>query len=267
MLKTIEINNYPYEVEITGSGTPTWVFLHGFMGSYADFEKINPQGTCIKINLFGFGKHAPLIEKGEMFHMKHQVDSLAKLFKKLKLKAINLVGYSMGGRLALSLALDHPELIHHLFLEGATAGIDDSLIREQRVAADMVKAQQIRLLGLEQFVKQWEELPMFASQKLLPKTQQKFMHDQRVNHQAMNVINSLRYMGTGSQPNNWPKLPEFKVPVTLIVGAKDTKFQQLAEKMARKIPNSTIVKIADAGHNVHFEKPTQFIEALNNVSN
>lgn len=266
MLNIIKIDNYPYEVEITGSGLPTWVFFHGFMGSYADFEKINPKGTCIKINLFGFGKNAPTVENGEMFHMKHQVDSLYKLFKKLGLKDINLVGYSMGGRLALGFTINYPDIVKHLFLEGATAGINDDKQRKNRILADNKKADEVIKIGMEAFIENWENLPIFKSQKNLPLLQQKFMHNQRVNQKVNNVANSLKYMGAASQPNYWPVLANVTTKTTILVGQHDQKFQNIAHELATNLINAKIKVISDAGHNAHFENPIKFVEALNDVS-
>lgn len=267
MPKIVVVDDYPYEVNMTGNGAPTWVFFHGFMGTRADFELIKPNGTCITINLMGFGPQAPIVTPPTLFHMEQQAASLAKLFVKLALPPVNLVGYSMGGRLALSLALNYPKLVNHLILEGATAGLDDTLARNERITADNLKADKIETQGLAEFVAAWEALPMFASQKLLPLAQQQFMHNQRVNHQAVNVANSLRYMGTGAQPNYWPKLDQLKVPVTLLVGEHDAKFQIIAQKLSVKIPQSRLMIVSGVGHNIHFEAPQKFSEALNVITN
>lgn len=263
MTKQVMVDDYPYEVTITGSGAPTWVFLHGFMGTGADFAQIQPHGTCVYLNLFGFGPDAPVVSDGTLFHMKQQTQSLASLFKTLDLPPVNLVGYSMGGRLALGFALAYPELVAQLVLEGATAGIDDITARTKRQLADNQKAARIEAAGMEAFVQAWEALPMFASQKLLPQAQQTFMHQQRVNHQANNVANSLRYMGTGAQPNYWPALSQLLVPVSLLVGQRDLKFQGLAAKLLAALPQAQLKIIEGVGHNIHFEAPVQFTEALN----
>ncbi|CAH0417818.1 2-succinyl-6-hydroxy-2,4-cyclohexadiene-1-carboxylate synthase [Periweissella ghanensis] len=263
MIKQVIVDGYPYEVTLIGSGAPTWVFLHGFMGTGADFAQIQPHGTCVYLNLFGFGPDAPVVSDGTLFHMKHQTQSLAALFKALAFPPVNLVGYSMGGRLALGFALAYPELVAQLILEGATAGIADAVDRAARQVADNQKAERIEAHGMEAFVQAWEALPMFASQKLLPKVQQTFMHQQRVNHQAKNVANSLRYMGTGAQPNYWPALAQLAVPVSLLVGQRDLKFQGLATKLLAAIPQAQLKIIDGVGHNIHFEAPIKFTEALN----
>lgn len=265
MPKTVVIDGYPYQVTITGSGAPTWVFLHGFMGTGADFKQVKPAGTCIAVDLFGFGSGAPIVADVTLFHMEHQVASLAKLLKKISETPVNLVGYSMGGRLALGFTLKYPSLVAHLILEGATAGIADEEARHARVVADRQKAIRIEMDGMEAFVKSWEELPMFVSQKLLPIEQQQFMHQQRINHQATNVANSLRYMGTGAQPDYWSQLDQIQVSTTLLVGENDHKFQAIAEKLVNLIPNGHLQIIPGVGHNIHFEAPIKFTEALDQI--
>ncbi|MBM7543425.1 2-succinyl-6-hydroxy-2,4-cyclohexadiene-1-carboxylate synthase [Weissella beninensis] len=261
MLKKIIINNYLYEYEVRGQGQPFWLFLHGFMGSHADFANIKPQGTCIYLNLLGFGQKQPIIAKTRMT-IQSQVQDLAQILTELAIDKVNLVGYSMGGRLAIAFTLTYPTMIEQLFLESTTAGIGSAIKRQARQISDQQKAQQIRKLGLENFVTNWEQLPLFATQTMLTTEQRIFMHQQRISHNKLNVANSLEMMGTGQQPNYWPKLANLQVKTVIIVGAFDQKFTTIGKQMAELLPNSQLVVMQGAGHNVHFEQPNAYSEVL-----
>jgi 2-succinyl-6-hydroxy-2,4-cyclohexadiene-1-carboxylate synthase len=93
------------------------------------------------------------------------------------------------------------------------------------------------------------------------------MHAQRVQHRAENVANSLRRFGTGVQPNFWPRLHQLRMPVTLLVGDGDAKFQGIAARIMAAVPQAKMVIIPGAGHNVHFEQPARFLEALEDANN
>lgn len=266
MLKKININNYHYEYELVGTGHPNWLFLHGFMGTYADFKAIKPVGTCIYLNLLGFGPNQPSISK-ERFLIENQAHDLAVFITQLKLDKLNLVGYSMGGRLAIAVALLYPEKINKLILESTTAGLENQLERVTRQNSDQEKADKLEDNGLENFVNNWEKLPLFATQTQLTIKQKTFMHQQRLLHNVKNVANSLRMMGTGYQPNYWPQLKQINVETVVIVGANDDKFMKIGARIQKNILNSQIVVIKDAGHNVHFEKPKQYNEVLANIEN
>lgn len=258
----MKINGYDYQIKIVGHGQPTWVFFHGFLGSQADFAKIVPRGTKIYLTAYGFAEHDQTLPATN-FMVDHQAQDLMLLFKKLKLTTINLVGYSMGARLALSFAIQHPQLINQLYLESGTAGIANPDERRVRQLADQNRATRIEQQGLPAFVKQWERLPLFNSQRQVSKEQQHFMHQQRVNHNANNMANSLRYFGTGTMPSWWEQLPQLNLKSTLITGTQDAKFTKLNQKMQELLPNSTHFSLAEAGHNVHFEKPQAFTNLLN----
>ncbi|WP_395319821.1 2-succinyl-6-hydroxy-2,4-cyclohexadiene-1-carboxylate synthase [Fructilactobacillus frigidiflavus] len=258
----MKINGYDYQIEISGQGNPTWVFLHGFLGSKADFTKIVPRGTKIYITAYGFAENDATLP-AHHFSTDHQVQDLAALFASLQVSSINLVGYSMGARLALAFAIQHPQLVHHLWLESGTAGIINPDARKQRQLADQTRATQIEQQGLVSFVNHWETLPLFNSQQHVSKSQQQFMHQQRINHNPINMANSLRYFGTGTMPNCWNQLSQLKIPITLITGAQDLKFTKLNQKMKALLPNADHVLVADAGHNVHFEKSAHFTSLLN----
>ena len=147
MDKTAIINDYPYHVRIVGEGKPTWVFFHGFMGSYAEFEQIAPQGTRVYIDLLGFGNQAPVVADAPRFSAENQVKDLVALFDLFDLHDIRLVGYSMGARLALAFAMMQPAYVSHLYLESGTAGLADIDARQARVRQMLKKPSGLKQLA------------------------------------------------------------------------------------------------------------------------
>ncbi|MBM7616531.1 2-succinyl-6-hydroxy-2,4-cyclohexadiene-1-carboxylate synthase [Weissella uvarum] len=264
-MPTIEVRGYPYHYEQKGTGTPTWLFLHGFMGSHADFEAINPRGTAIYLDLLGFGPNAPVVKDSHRFQAEQQIADLQTLIQNLTQQPVQLVGYSMGARLALAYALAHPEDIQLLVLESGTPGLADADERQARQLADEKKAHRVLESGMEAFINEWEQLPMFASQQQLPATQRAFMHAQRVAQQPENVAASLREFGTGAMPNLWPQLRALDVATVLINGALDKKFLCITQNMLLHLPQAHDVQIPEAGHNVHFEAPMMFTQVLNDM--
>lgn len=161
------------------------------------------------------------------------------------------VGYSMGGRLCLHLALARPELVERLVLVSATAGLDDAVERAARRRADEDLAATIERDGLEAFLRRWVAQPLFAT---LPDAGL----DDRRRNTADGLASSLRRAGTGTQAPLWDRLAALTMPVLLVAGALDAKFVAAAQRMAELLPDPTLEVVADAGHTVHLEQPAAF---------
>ena len=168
-----------------------------------------------------------------------------------------LVGYSMGARMALHAALQHPETVTHLVLVSGTAGIEDETERQQRVASDTELASRIESIGVSTFIDEWLALPMFNG--LTPATSQR---EERLRNTAIGLADSLRYAGTGTQVPLWDALPTLRMPVLIVAGGKDEKFAQLAQRMHELIDSSTLALVPESGHSVHLEATTSFVEIL-----
>ncbi len=165
------------------------------------------------------------------------------------------IGYSMGGRLCLHLAVSRPDLIERLVLVSATAGIDDPAERQRRRAADEALADTIERDGLESFLQRWVAQPLFAG------LDDPDLDDRRRNTVA-GLAASLRLAGTGTQQPLWARLPDLDVPVLLVAGADDLKFVAAAERMSGLLPRPTLEVIAGAGHTAHLEQPAAFLAVL-----
>ena len=168
-------------------------------------------------------------------------------------------GYSMGGRIALHLALAAPEQVERLVLVSTTAGIEDPQERAERAAADDKLAADIERDGLETFADWWATQPLFADQ---PEAVRAAAHADRVRHTASELATILRGLGTGVMEPVWDRLHELTMPATVVVGERDEKFRALGERLAATLPNAELVIAPGAGHAVHLETPEAVASAL-----
>jgi 2-succinyl-6-hydroxy-2,4-cyclohexadiene-1-carboxylate synthase len=161
------------------------------------------------------------------------------------------VGYSLGGRLCLRLALDRPDLVRALVLLGASPGIADPAERAARRAADERLAAALERDGLERFLERWLAQPLFAT---LPP--EHAGRAERLANTPAGLTASLRLLGTGTQAPLWRRLGSLHAPVLLLAGALDGKFAALAERVAAAIgPRAQVALVPDAGHAAHLEHP------------
>ena len=168
------------------------------------------------------------------------------------------LGYSMGGRYALHVALRHPDVVERLILVSATAGIDDPDERAARRASDEALAERVESEGLEPFLRWWLAQPLFAT---LPAEASEM--ESRLGGTASGLATSLRMAGTGTQEPLWDQLHRISVPVLVIAGGLDTRYRALAERLGRAVgPGATVHIIEGAGHACHLEKPDEFVRVV-----
>jgi 2-succinyl-6-hydroxy-2,4-cyclohexadiene-1-carboxylate synthase len=171
---------------------------------------------------------------------------------------VTLLGYSMGGRVALHVALAHPDLVQRLVLVGATPGIEDDAERAARRTADEALADRIEAIGVPAFLDEWLALPLFAG--LAPEQAHR---PERMANTAAGLASSLRLTGTGTQEPLWDRLGELTMPTLLVTGALDPKFTNIARRMLPRLggPAEHVV-VPDAGHTAHLEQPDRFSAEL-----
>jgi 2-succinyl-6-hydroxy-2,4-cyclohexadiene-1-carboxylate synthase len=167
------------------------------------------------------------------------------------------IGYSMGGRITMQLAVASPERVSRLVLVSATAGIEDDEERGARRAADEQRAEEVERDGVAAFLDRWLSLPMFTT--LSPAAAG--LQGRRANT-AAGLAASLRLAGTGAQRPLWSDLAALSMPVLIVAGALDHKFSAIAARMAGLIPNAELAVVAGAGHAVHLERQNEFVDAL-----
>ncbi len=168
------------------------------------------------------------------------------------------VGYSMGARMALHVAVAHPTQVERLVLVSGTAGIEDAQERTARVERDEALAQSLEADGLDTFLERWLDQPMFAT---LPAAARD--DDARRENTVAGLASSLRLAGTGTQEPLWDRLPSLSMPVLLVAGERDERFTAAARRMASAIgPGATLEVLPAAGHACHREHEDAFTTIL-----
>lgn len=258
------INSIRYRGLVQGEGVPV-LLLHGFTGSARNWTSLmgalagNYQ--VLAVDLLGHGETDSPPEASR-YRIEQAAADIAALLLHLGCAPAHLLGYSMGGRLALCLALTYPALFRSLVLESASPGLRTEAERAARRASDHALADQIEDEGVAAFTAAWARLPLFASQARLPQQARDRLHQQRLGNDPRGLANSLRGMGTGEQPSLWPRLGEWDKPTLLMAGADDVKYTQIARAMAEAMPTAQARVMADAGHTVHLEQRAAFTAAV-----
>jgi 2-succinyl-6-hydroxy-2,4-cyclohexadiene-1-carboxylate synthase len=163
-----------------------------------------------------------------------------------------LVGYSLGGRVALRAALDHPGHFGRLVLVGASPGIADPGERAARRAADEALADRAERMTIEAFAREWGSNPVFAGQSAAVRA---VAHADRLRNDPRALAAALRGLGPGATEPMWERLDELRLPVTLVAGARDDRYAGIARAMAERIAGAEVVTVAGTGHAPHLEAP------------
>ena len=246
------------------------MLLHGFTGSLVNWAPHIPgftrYFTTVSVDLPGHGQTQAPTDPARHGHKQVTID-LASLMAQLGLHRFHLLGYSMGGRLALALALSQPQRLLALVLESASPGLADCNERAARRRQDESLARRIERKGMSDFVSYWEQLPLFASQKRLSTESRSFLRGQRLANSASGLAGSLRGAGTGAQPSYWWQLPQLRIPTLVLTGSLDTKFCSVSAQMAEANPDFLAQQIVGAGHCIHLEKTQQFQRAVQDFLN
>lgn len=244
----------------------TILFIHGFTGSSKDWQNIIPQidesFSRVAIDLVGHGQSSSP-EEISFYKIESITQQLKKVLEKLKIDKVIFAGYSMGGRVALSFTEAYPQLLHSLILESATAGIETETERKTRFESDGTLAKKIINDGIENFVEYWMNLPIFESQKNLPIEKINQIKKNKLSNNPIGLSNSLLGFSTGIMPTLWNNLADLKIPTLLLSGQLDSKYVNINQKMNKLIKFSEFQIVKNAGHNIHLEKPSEFIIFVN----
>jgi 2-succinyl-6-hydroxy-2,4-cyclohexadiene-1-carboxylate synthase len=187
------------------------------------------------------------------------LDAVIEDVAQLAPESFTLVGYSMGGRIALHTAFALGDRVRRLVLVGASPGLRTATARAERRATDERLADDLERSTIEQFAERWASTPVLADQP--PEVRAKVDADRRRNSPA-GLAAALRGLGTGALPSLWPRLDRLTIPVELVVGERDEKFLEIARKMVDELPNGRLVVAPHAGHAVHWEAPGAVAEVI-----
>ena len=256
----IHINRYNKDAE------EKIVFLHGFTGSLQSWDEmiqhLPKTFDILTIDLIGHGATSKPKNSGR-YKVEEQIADLHTLFKQLNWSNFTLVGYSMGGRLALAYASHYA--VKRLILESSSPGLSDKEERLKRKQSDEQLADRILNDGLTSFVDFWEGISLFHTQRHLSLKKKQLLRQERLAGSEIGLANSLRGFGTGVQPSYWDELNEILSPTFLITGELDEKFNNLAKKMKKILPNVAHKEIRAVGHAIHVENPELFATIVEDI--
>lgn len=254
------INGVRYHVEKTGEGFPL-LLLHGFTGDTTTWDPFidawGGHSNLLIPDIIGHGD-TDITGNLERYRMESAAKDLNCLLDQLDIRQADVLGYSMGGRLALSFSILYPERVRKLILESSSPGLAGEMEREKRRENDKKLADFLMEKGIKSFVDYWESIPLFSSMKRLPKETQNTIRCQRLRNSPNGLAYSLLGMGTGSQPSWWDNLSRIENEVLLLTGEEDIKFCTIAIEMQKKLKNCTWIAFENTGHAIHVEEPEKF---------
>jgi 2-succinyl-6-hydroxy-2,4-cyclohexadiene-1-carboxylate synthase len=232
------------------------VLLHGFGGTRHTWDQViaqlDPQRyRPLALDLPGHGQSAA--KRGEIGFAACAGEVLAAAPPRFL-----LCGYSLGGRIALQVALAAPERLSGLILVSSSPGIEDARERERRRAADLALARRLEREGLAFLLESWSAQPVFAGDP--PEVLALVREEQRRNDPSA-LARALRGLGAGEMLPLWDRLGELTMPVTILAGERDRKFRELGERMRQLLSRGSLLCIA-GGHRLPLESPAALARAL-----
>jgi 2-succinyl-6-hydroxy-2,4-cyclohexadiene-1-carboxylate synthase len=244
-----------------GTATPALLLLHGFTGAAASWsDHLHALGAGRRVlapDLPGHGA-TPATATPEAMTVEATTDALAALLADRHAVPADVMGYSMGARIALRLAVAHPDVVARLVLESPSAGIADPAARAARRASDEALADRIERDGITRFVTDWERTPVLASHAALAPDVVARQRAVRLASDAHGLAQSLRAAGQGAMESLHGRLAAVAAPTLVVAGALDPIGLARAEAVATGIPGARLAVIDDAGHTPHLETPDAF---------
>jgi len=241
---------------------PTALLLHGFMGCGSDWQPIaeglSPVCRCLCPDLPGHG----VLRQDEVnaaAGMPEIAEAIVAELDARGVKRCGLVGYSMGGRLALYLAVRHPRRFSCLALVSASPGLRTLEERRQRQAQDDALSERFASMRegspeFEAFLREWYGQPLFSTLSARPALLDGLVRRRLANHPPSLAV-VLRSVGVASQPSLWDELPRIELPTLLITGAGDEKYRRICSAMGALMPCATLESIVGCSHVAHIERP------------
>ncbi|MBW2601566.1 MAG: 2-succinyl-6-hydroxy-2,4-cyclohexadiene-1-carboxylate synthase [Deltaproteobacteria bacterium] len=255
-----------YETYGNPSAQPI-VFFHGFMGNTKDWgdviSHLSNTYYCIAIDLPGHGKSLGLAEE-DMYTFSGALDATVHIMEHEQAIPATVVGYSMGGRFALYMAVHFSYTCSRLIIESASPGIREGYQREKRRQLDDRRADELKRSNFEDFLRSWYHQPIFETVAESEERLEQIISKRRFND-TKELAKALRGMGVGRQDSLWEYLPALYIPALLVTGERDDKYMDVLLNMAASMPNATLKTVPGRGHNVHMEDPvamTQWIEGF-----
>jgi 2-succinyl-6-hydroxy-2,4-cyclohexadiene-1-carboxylate synthase len=243
------------------------LFLHGFTGCAEDwfpvFEQMPDKYNYIALDITGHGKSDSPVDPS-----KYTVESLTSQIKYIKdhltPNKIFILGYSMGGRLALNYAITYPDDIKGLILESTSAGIKNDEERQKRYEGDLKIVEYIETHSLEEFIEMWQDQEIFNTQRRFSNDKLKKIKKKKASGSKIGYANSLKGFSTGIMPPVHDKLKKIPVKTLLITGDLDSKFTGINARLSKRFFKAKHKIVRNSGHNTHLEDSKRFIEIVIN---
>lgn len=249
-----------YEVRSGGHG-PAVLLIHGFTGRGADWGPFLPAlraaHTTIVVDLLGHGRSDAPTDPAR-HAVKRQASDLATILRRLDAAPAAVVGYSFGARIALRIAIDHPDVVRSLILESPSAGFGHPAERKARRAAEEELVRHIQEDGLAAFIETWESAPLFAAERRLPPKVRERIHAGRLRNRPEGLIASLLGAGQGVMTPMHDRLGAVTAPTLVVAGSLDPVGLERSRVVADGIPGARLVVLHDHGHAAHREAPALF---------
>ena len=249
----------------TGGQGPPLLLIHGFTGRGLDWAPFLPAlrrgTTTIAIDLLGHGDSDSPPEPAR-HAIERQAADLAAILRRLGAAPADVVGYSLGARVALRMAVASAGVVRRLMLESPSAGLADARDRAARREADEELARLLDERGIEAFLERWENLPLFDAERRLPPDIGARLHAMRLTNRPEGLAASLRGAGQGSMEPLQRRLARVKAPTLVVTGALDEVGRPRAEALAAAIPEAWVAIVEGVGHAPHREDPDTFAALL-----
>jgi 2-succinyl-6-hydroxy-2,4-cyclohexadiene-1-carboxylate synthase len=225
---------------------PALVLLHGFTHTGASWDPVRRElGERYRAYAPDIRGHGAASES-QPVELEDVVSDVLSLLD----GPFALAGYSMGGRIAMHVALEDPDRVERLIVIGASPGLADPEERAARQRADDALADEIEGMMIEAFAKRWAQTPVLAGQAAEARA---LLGTDRLRNTPAGLARALRGLGTGALPPLWERLGELSMPVSLVAGEHDAKFIAIAREMSTQIPQGAVTIFPGAGHAVHVE--------------
>jgi len=256
----IVVDGLRWEVRTRGAGVPL-LLLHGFMGRGASWgahaTAFARRFRVVVVDLPGHGRSGIPADPARA-SVERTADDLASILDREACAPAHVLGYSLGARVALRLAVAHPSAIRRLVLESPSAGLATDADRTARRTADAARADRLERDGIGAFVDEWEREPVFASHRSLPPARAAQLRAERLRNRPAGLAASIRGAGQGSMEPLHDRLAAISAPTLVIAGALDPTGKTRAEAVAAGFPGARLEVVSGAGHTPHLETPTTF---------
>jgi 2-succinyl-6-hydroxy-2,4-cyclohexadiene-1-carboxylate synthase len=225
------------------------LLLHGFTGDGRDWSLWPADApAALAVDLPGHGGSP---DPSGDFN-----DEILRLLTALPPSIDQVVGYSLGGRIALSLIAAAPDRFRTATILSAHPGLTDAGQRELRRQADQRWIALLRTHGIHAFVDAWERQPLFATQATLAPARLAEQRAHRLAQRAEGLASNLACFGLAEMPETWSALRRWPGHLRWLVGAGDERFAAIAAQLEEQRPATLLRHVPDAGHNLLLEAPT-----------